>query len=81
MSNVGFGEDATHTTKVEDPTVADQGLPECIAPTFLLRDLEADRYTYENSFGGAARRRQQQLLPRINNRLRRHWSQIKAVSK
>ena len=81
VSNVGFGEDATHTTRVEEPTNADQGLSSCTPPTFLLRDREADCYTYENSFGGAARRRQQQLLPRINNRLRRHWSQIKSVSK
>ena len=81
VSNVGFGEDATHTTKVEEPTVADKGLSEFISPTFLLRDLEADRYTYDHSFGGAARRRKQQLLPRIQTRLRHHWKQLKAVLK
>lgn len=81
VSNVGFGEDATHTTKIETPTVADQGLSGCIPPTFLLRDLEADRYTYLNHFGGAARSRKQELLPRIQTRLRRHWNQLKSVLK
>jgi hypothetical protein len=81
VSNVGFGEDAVHTTGVADPTVADQGLGPLMHPQFLLRDAAADRYDFDHHFGGAGMRRRRQLLPRLKARLRHHWHQLKAASR
>lgn len=74
VSNVGFGPDATHTTSVVDPTVVAQGLGNLIHPTFILRDVAADRYSFDHHFGG----RNQQLLPRIKARLRRYLHQFQS---
>jgi hypothetical protein len=73
VSNVGFGEDACHTTGVADPTVADQGLGELMHPSFVLRDAAADLYSFDYHFGGAEMRRPRQLLPRLKDRLRHPW--------
>jgi hypothetical protein len=80
VSNVGFGDDATHTTSIGDPTVADQGLGELIHPQFVLRDAAADRYSYDHHFGGSRMRRSRQLLTRLKARLRRYWNQLQAAS-
>ncbi len=50
VTNIGFGPDATHTTGVEEPTVADQGLGEIIHPSFVLRDAAAIRYEFDHVF-------------------------------
>jgi hypothetical protein len=50
VSNVGFGVDATHTTCVAEPTVADQGLGVLRHPRFVLRDAAADRFTFQSVF-------------------------------
>jgi len=70
VSNVGFGLDATHTTGYREPTALDQGLMPLVHPQFLLRDAAADHYTFDHHFGGAARRRNHQLLTRIKARIR-----------
>ena len=45
VGNVGFGPDATHTTKESYPTtVTKEGLSEIIHPSFILRDKQADRF-------------------------------------
>jgi hypothetical protein len=80
VSNVGFGEDACHTTGVADPTVADQGLGELTHPRFVLRDAAADRYSFDHHFGSAGIRRRRQLLPRVKARLRHHWTQLLPAS-
>jgi hypothetical protein len=80
VSNVGFGEDATHTTGEAEPIAADRGLGALKHPSFLLRDAAADRYSFDHHFGGAAIRRNSQLLPRIKARLRYHWHKLKATS-
>jgi hypothetical protein len=73
VSNVGFGEDAAHTTGVADPTVADLVLGELIHPQFVLRDAAADSYSFDHHLGGAGMRRNQRLLQRVISRFRHHW--------
>lgn len=70
VSNVGFGPDAAHTTQLAEPTVSDHGLGDLVHPAFVLRDIAADRYTFDHHFGGADLRRSRQLLPALKSRLR-----------
>jgi hypothetical protein len=56
VSNVGFGEDATHTTGKAINTSTGQGIDLSRHPSFVLRDAIADCYTYDNVFGGRERR-------------------------
>ena len=76
VSNVGFGEDAAHTTTVAAPTVANQGLGELTHPLFVLRDGEADRYNFKIHFGGTSRRINQDLFRRLKTRLNRYRSRL-----
>ena len=52
VNNVGFGEDATHTTGGEIDTAICAGIDSNQHPSFVLRDSGADRYTYDHVFGG-----------------------------
>ena len=52
VTNVGFGEDATHTTGASINTSISEGIDPNQQPTFLLRDTAADRYTFDHFFGG-----------------------------
>ena len=52
VSNVGFGEDATHTTGDAINTVISEGVDANQHPSFLLRNVAADRYTFDHHFGG-----------------------------
>ncbi|QNI83318.1 nucleotide-diphospho-sugar transferase [Synechococcus sp. RS9907] len=81
VSNVGFGEDATHTTHVADPTLADQSLGRLRHPTFVLRNASADAYSFDHHFGGVEMRRSRKLIPRVKARLRHHWYQLQHVSR
>ena len=56
IRNVGFGEDATHTTDGEVKTDVFEGIDPNRHPSLLLRDIEADAYTFNNSFGGKWKR-------------------------
>jgi hypothetical protein len=80
VSNVGFGEDGTHTTGVADPTVADHGLGPLTHPPFVLRDGAADRYGFDHHFGGARMRQSPSLAQRAKVRLRQHWQHFKAFT-
>lgn len=51
VSNVGFGEDATHTTGASTAPKVDVGIDPSFIPAFVLRDAKADRYTFRHSFG------------------------------
>ena len=62
VSNVGFGEDATHTIHESLPTLVDEGLTDTRAPLFLLRDSAADRYSFDYVFGGLSARRPASVL-------------------
>ena len=52
VRNVGFGDDATHTTDGEVNTEVVEGIDPSRHPSLQLRDIEADAYTFNNSFGG-----------------------------
>jgi len=79
VRNIGFGPDATHTVAAQQRQalpLADIG--ELTHPPRVLRDVEADTYTFERHFGGqrmrAARRWHRRLARRIKGvsaRLRR----------
>lgn len=56
MSNVGFGEDATHTTGNRFDKSVDGGIDTNQIPTFLLRDAAADLFTFDHIFGGKWKR-------------------------
>jgi hypothetical protein len=51
VNNVGFGEDATHTMGSAINTTIEEGIDLTRHPSFLLRDVAADRYTFDNHFG------------------------------
>jgi hypothetical protein len=72
VSNVGFGPDGTHTTRIADSTIALQGLAELNHPAFVLRNLEADRYSFYHHFGGIRLLRSRQLLAQLKTKLRHH---------
>jgi hypothetical protein len=55
VTNVGFGEDATHTTSCTINTSIRGGINPNQHPSFLLRNAVADRYSFEHHFGGKRR--------------------------
>jgi hypothetical protein len=71
VSNVGFGEDAAHTTSVVDPTVANQGLGKLRHPQFVLRDGVADCYSFDHYFGCALMPERQTIQSKLKALLRR----------
>jgi len=56
VSNIGFGDDATHTTGSAVNTKICEGVDPTRHPEFVLSNAEADRFTYYNHFGGKLRR-------------------------
>lgn len=52
ISNIGFGEVATHTTGQGPVTSIDNGIDPQQHPSIFLRDIFADKYTFDNHFGG-----------------------------
>lgn len=65
VTNVGFGEGATHTTGRADgvaTTRTGAGLQKVKSPTFALRDTDADRYSFHHVFGGNRLRFPRSLL-------------------
>ena len=52
VSNVGFGEDASHTTRKSITPTINQGISICNYPSFILRHSMADRYTFDSAYGG-----------------------------
>ena len=65
VSNIGFGEDATHTigskSRVANLPVKEMNFP-LKHPPFLLRHVEADNFTYDNNYAS-------NLLLRFNNKI------------
>lgn len=63
ISNIGFGEGATHTHAADSPmaNLPTTDLWEIEHPKFIVRSQVADRYSFDQVFGGAAMR-QMQLL-------------------
>lgn len=52
VSNKGFGDDATHTTGRAIDTSVGAGIDASRNPSFVLSDSIADRYTFDQHFGG-----------------------------
>lgn len=52
ISNVGFGEDATHTTAKASNTSIGNGIDASCHPLFVLRDCSADLYAFREHYGG-----------------------------
>lgn len=70
VSNIGFGKDATHTA-VENalanrPTF---NIGEIKHPPFLVRNEDADMYTYTNCFGGVQKAGMRRLYSRLLHKL------------
>jgi hypothetical protein len=58
VSNIGFGEDATHTISENDKNanVLTQEIGEIIYPKEIKQDIRADRYNFDNFFDGLNKR-------------------------
>ena len=56
VNNIGFGDGSTHTKGRVINTAIKRGLDVTQHPTYLLRDVAADHYTFDNHFGGKWRR-------------------------
>jgi hypothetical protein len=58
ISNIGFGADSTHTTKIDSPlaAIATRTLGEITHPNLVVYDEAADRYVFDNVFGGRLQR-------------------------
>ncbi|MCP4953673.1 MAG: glycosyltransferase family 2 protein [Proteobacteria bacterium] len=54
VSNIGFGADSTHTASLNSPLaeMATEPLGELQHPTTVARDANADRYVFDDHFGG-----------------------------
>jgi hypothetical protein len=57
VENIGFGEDATHTTDASASHPVSDGLAHLSHPSFLLRDSIADRHVFDHHFGGVMLRK------------------------
>lgn len=80
VSNVGFGPDGTHTTSGSSPVSDRHTLPDILHPTFLLRDCEADRHTFQCCFAPAISTPKLRLGTRIANRLGHCMNRIRQPS-
>ncbi len=69
VSNIGFGEDATHTNQTGSPiaNMATEPLGEIEHPELMVRHLEADRFTDDLMFSRPTRNNR--LIKRIGRRL------------
>jgi hypothetical protein len=66
VNNVGFGEDATHTTRSPVHTdINHPGIQAVHGPRFIVRNARADQHTFNTLIGGNALRRRQSLLGRL----------------
>ena len=55
VSNIGFGEDATHTTGSSSLGQSTSAIGLINPPKFILRDATADRFTFERIFSASPR--------------------------
>ncbi len=83
VTNVGFGEAATHTT---DPNDRNGNIPfaeigEIEHPAFVVRNKEADAYTFDHVFGGRYRREHQlrrKLFAKLPQNVQRAYKKMRA---
>ena len=77
VSNVGFGFDGTHTLSPAEAMPIDKGLKDIRPPTFVLRDCQADRYTFDHHCGGIGIRAQKRPGARLRRFAKRVLSRAK----
>jgi hypothetical protein len=77
VSNVGFGAEGTNCTDEREPTAfGEAALVPVRHPSFIMRDREADRYTFDHHFGGSGMREQMRLRARLRSRLKARFRYI-----
>lgn len=83
ISNIGFGVDSTHTSFKNSPlaNLSTESLRELIHPMNISRDKGADRYNYDNTFGGKYRRFPYNLIRPFFYFFRRIFSVIELFKK
>lgn len=78
VSNIGFGSDGTHTfgeSKFANLPVHDIG--EVCHPSFVVRDREADQYTFDHHFGGNLMRQACQKESSLSDRFKKIPRKVK----
>lgn len=81
VSNIGFGADATHTTQEScDAELPTGSLGSISHPEHMIRNREADAFTFEEHYGGRQLRQARRLHRRLRMAFgayrRRVWRQI-----
>lgn len=81
VSNIGFGEGATHTTYTQDPLA---NLPvhdiwDIQHPPVVVRHREADKYMFDVILGGNKERNHNRLVPRTRRGLGRIKRQVQSL--
>jgi hypothetical protein len=73
VSNIGFGEDATHTKLAESmhASMATVALGQLSHPASVRADAAADRYVFDHSFGGRHQRLPRSLISTARRTARR----------
>lgn len=73
VGNIGFGDDATHTTDAPSISLEISALESIEHPRFILCNQAASTYTFDYKFGGLRMRRDFELIPRLKNRIWRFF--------
>jgi hypothetical protein len=89
ISNIGFGDDATHTVGTSPWAEMKVGNIQNIRhPSFVLNDLDADTYDFDNVFGGKALRFETttrgkfiQLTRKLKGSSKKWWLKSRSVMK
>ena len=75
IHNIGTGPDATHTIGgIIEHQLSDRSMQPIRHPEFIVSDCAADRFLFDNVFGGFRIRRQRTLYYRIYHRAYRFYS-------
>ena len=70
VTNVGFNDDATHTHNVGFVSLKSEGIGEALShPRLVIRDSEADEYTFRFHYGGLRYKRSLSFWWRLVRRL------------
>ncbi|ACB49863.1 unknown [Crocosphaera subtropica ATCC 51142] len=79
VSNIGFGEDATHTKDINNPlaNISVSNIINIEHPPYLCRHLEADAYSFNHIFGG---QQMKQLIKQLQEELNQAHNTIQKLS-
>lgn len=80
VTNIGFGEDATHTLKNDSSAnLATKDIWEIKHPPFVVRHQDADQYTFEHHFGGLEMKKADTLYGKVRKKLSPIKRQVKKL--